>query len=204
MTTWRGYTITQPFGVPNLSYRLKIHPGTDLRFAEGARQPAFASGIARYYRDKGDGYGNVGTVTLPNGDVIFHAHLQDNGILVTTGSKVEEGQPVFVTGRSGWVKLVHAHIEYRIGGDKNKPVDITKKLKGDTMAIVRGRAIRLLRLARRGTTEAKIQALMEKDEDTWLDEVYNAPWFKEQTAKLAEPPTTNKQSALDYVNKNLK
>lgn len=57
------------------------------------------------------------------------------------------------------------------------------KYKEDEM-ITRGRAIRLLRLARRDTSEAKIQALMQKDEDVWLDEVYRAPWFKEQTDKM--------------------
>lgn len=132
MTTWRGYTITQPFGVKNASYRLGYHPGTDFRFGMDVEQPAFAAGTARYHRDTGDGYGHTGTITLPNGDVIFYAHLKRNGILVTTGTRVEEMQPVFVTGSSGWVQLVHAHIEYRIGGNKNNPVDITKKLTGDT------------------------------------------------------------------------
>lgn len=204
MTTWRGHLITQPFGVKSTLYRLGFHAGIDLYFELDEEQPAYAPGIARYYPDKGDGYGNVGTVTLSNGDVIFYAHLKPNGILVTTGTQVKEMQPVFVTGKSGYITGLHAHIEYRIGGNKNNPVDITKKLKGDPMAIARGRAIRLLRLARRSTSEAKIQALMQKDEDTWLDEVYNAPWFKEQSTKLASPTTVNKETVLDYLTKNLK
>lgn len=130
MATWRGYTITQAFGVKNSNYRLGYHPGTDFRFALGSHQPAFASGIARYQKDKGGGYGNTGTITLPNGDVIFYAHLQEGGILVPSGSQVKDGQSVFVTGNTGWIDGVHAHIEYRIGGNQDSPVDITKKLGG--------------------------------------------------------------------------
>lgn len=177
MTTWRGYTITQPFGVPNPDYRLKYHPGTDLRFALGTHQPAFAAGTARYHRDTGDGYGHTGTITLPNGDVIFYAHLKTNGILVTTGTRVEEMQPVFVTGSSGWVQLVHAHVEYRIGGNKNNPVDITKKLGevDNDMKIDKELAIKLERFItlEHSPDPAKIQAAIGKDIDAYLDDRYN-------------------------------
>lgn len=125
--TWRGHTVTQIFGVANNNYRLGYHPGTDFRFSLGDPQPAFAAGVARFYKDRMDGYGNFGTITLDNGDVIFYAHLEK--ALVSSGSRVVNGQPVFVTGATGWVEGVHAHIEYRVGGDKNTPVDITKKLK---------------------------------------------------------------------------
>lgn len=126
--TWRGYTITQPFGVKNTAYRLGYHPGTDFRFSLGSHQPAFADGVAHYQKDNGGGYGNTGTISLPNGDKIFHAHLKANGILVAQGSKVTNGQMVFVTGDTGWIEGVHAHVEYRIGGSQNNVVDITKKL----------------------------------------------------------------------------
>lgn len=136
MATFRGITITQPFGVKDPSYRLGFHPGTDLSRKLGDKQPAYATGIARFQyapptkdpKARGGGYGNTGTITLPNGDVIFHSHLKDNGILVANGSKVTEGQDVFVTGDTGWINGIHEHVEYRLGGDIDRPVDITKKL----------------------------------------------------------------------------
>lgn len=126
--TYRGFTITQIFGGANPNYRLGYHPGIDLRFALGSHQPAFAAGRATFQRDLNDGYGNTGTITLDNGDTIFYAHLAANGILVPSGSRVANNQPTFVTGKSGWVEGVHAHVEYRLNGNKNTPVDITKKL----------------------------------------------------------------------------
>jgi murein DD-endopeptidase MepM/ murein hydrolase activator NlpD len=140
--TYRGMVITQAFGVPNPAYRLNFHPGTDLLKKIPDSQIALASGVARFFfapptadpKQRGGGYGNTGTITLPNGDVLFYAHLADNGILVPNGSKVTDGQKVFVTGNSGWITGVHAHIEYRLGGDKNRPVDITKKLPEEDMA----------------------------------------------------------------------
>lgn len=136
MAQFRGYTITQNFGVKNSGYRLGYHPGTDLSFGLGAHQPAFASGIARFYyapptanpRNRGSGYGNTGTITLDNGDVLYYAHLRDNGILVANGSRVSNGQATFVTGDTGWIEGVHCHVEYRIKGSQDNPVDITKKL----------------------------------------------------------------------------
>lgn len=62
------------------------------------------------------------------------------------------------------------------------------KVIGETM-IDRGRAIRLLRLTRRGVDEKKITALIGKNEDEWLDSVYRSDWFKEQTAKINAPDT---------------
>lgn len=135
MATWRGKTITQEFGVKNSNYRLGYHPGTDLAFADGEYQLAYANGAARFFRDVGDGYGHTGTITLSNGDVIYYAHLRANGHIVASGQEVREGDPVFITGATGWVEGVHAHIEYRLGGDANSPVDIIKKLgeKGGIM-----------------------------------------------------------------------
>ncbi len=65
--------------------------------------------------------------------------------------------------------------------------------------INRGRAIRLLRLTRRGTSEKQIQALIGRNEDEWLDEVYKASWFKEQTAKLASSVANNTQALKDKI-----
>lgn len=114
--TWRGYTITLPFAYKHPRYkRLGYHTGLDLRFWLGSHQPAFADGIARFRKQR-DSLGNTGTITMANGDVLLYAHLANNGILVKSGSKVSEKQPVFVTGETGAITDVHAHIEYQVKG----------------------------------------------------------------------------------------
>lgn len=106
-----------------------------------------------------------------------------------------------------WLPSIQTLQEKIGGGAKylgwSEDINDVRVAQGGDM-IARGRAIRLLRLTRRGTSEAKIQALMKKDEDTWLDEVYNASWFKEQSVKLNSPTTVNKASVVEYINQNLK
>jgi len=65
--------------------------------------------------------------------------------------------------------------------------------------INRGRAIRLLRLTRRGTSERQIKALIGRNEDEWLDEVYRASWFKEQTARLSNSAQALKDKIINFV-----
>lgn len=123
MATFRGKTITQPFGVRNSAYRLGYHPGVDLDFKLGERQPAYRGGIANFQADNGGGYGNTGTVRYDNGDVEYHAHLAANGLLVPQGSRVNTGQSTFITGNTGWIDGVHEHLEVRLAGNQDRPVD---------------------------------------------------------------------------------
>lgn len=114
--------VSQHFGVKNSAYRLKYHPGTDYAAVNGTRAKALTRGVVRYYQGYNGGYGNVGTLTLGNGDVIWYAHLKSS--LVKNGSVVHEGADIFLTDSTGWVDGPHLHLEYRIGGNQNRPIDI--------------------------------------------------------------------------------
>lgn len=117
---------TQKFGVRNPAYRLGYHPGTDYSAANGTKAKAASNGKWRYYPGNNGGYGNVGTITLSNGDVLWYAHLLRN--LIKSGSNVKAGQFVAQTDSTGWVTGPHLHIEYRLKGSQNRPIDFEKKL----------------------------------------------------------------------------
>lgn len=94
--------------------------------------------------------------------------------------------------------LIADYAEYNNGATYlgwGEQVGKIQVIKEDKM-IDRGRAIRLLRLTRRGTTEKQITALIGQDETVWLDSVYKSDWFKAQTAKINAPvkfiPVTDK------------
>lgn len=79
------------------------------------------------------------------------------------------------------------------------------KYKEESMAIVRDRAIRLLRVYLHGEpTKDQVNALVGKDEDKWLDGALLSPLFKAQTAKINAPaPEPTKDSVVKYVQDHL-
>ena len=78
-------------------------------------------------------------------------------------------------------------------------VNGVKVITKEKEVITRGRAIRLLRLTRRGTDEKRIKALIGQDEDKWLDSVYKASWFKDQTAKINNGVQALKEKIINLV-----
>lgn len=55
----------------------------------------------------------------------IYAHLSRNGILVKEGQRVQQGQPLAYTGRSGWVGYPHLHYhvqETREGVQRTLPI----------------------------------------------------------------------------------
>lgn len=130
MSTWRGREVIQEFGNKNgpINYRLGFHPGLDLKYDEGEHMEALADGVVRFRPDNGGGYGNVGYIVMNNGDVLWDAHLKAGGILVKEGTRVRQGQKVFVCGSTGKTSGPHRHVEYRLKGSEDLPVDIRKKL----------------------------------------------------------------------------
>lgn len=141
--------------------------------------------------------GFVGMTGLATG---YHCHIQEwqtsklnirKPQNAFKGGTVIEVDPIGNTGDGSWGK----YVTVKNGDGWNSSychmntvnAKVGQVLKGEDMAISRGRAIRLLRLARRGTSEAQIAALMKNDEDKWLDDVYASAWFKAQTAKINAP-----------------
>lgn len=117
--------ITQNFGVKNSAYRLGYHPGTDYGSLVGTPIKATTDGVVRYYSGHNGGYGNVAALVRTNGDVVWHSHLSRPG---KTG-RVKKGQIIGYTGATGWVTGPHAHIEYRLKGSQDRPINFETWLR---------------------------------------------------------------------------
>lgn len=120
-----SHKVTQPYGIRNSAYRLGFHPGTDFGSPTGTPIKATTSGTVRYYPGSNGGYGNVAALILKNGDVVWHSHLSRAG---KTGG-VAKGATIGYTGNTGWTTGPHLHVEYRVGGSQNRPIDFEKWLK---------------------------------------------------------------------------
>lgn len=118
-------SVTQKFGVPNSAYRLGYHPGTDYGCNTGTAIKATATGYAKWYPGSNGGYGNVLALVLASGDVVWHAHCLKAG----KTRSVAKGAVIAYSDNTGWTTGPHLHIEYRIKGDQNRPIDFEKWLK---------------------------------------------------------------------------
>jgi hypothetical protein len=116
--------VTQAFGVRNSVYRLGYHAGTDFGSPTGTPIKATTGGYVRWYGGWNGGYGNVIALFLSNGDVVWHAHCQ---YVARTGNVVK-GTIIGYTDNTGYTFGAHLHVEYRIGGDQNRPIDFMKWL----------------------------------------------------------------------------
>lgn len=120
-----SHRVTQNFGVKNSAYRLGYHPGTDYGSPTATPIKATTDGYVRYYAGNNGGYGNVVALILKNGDVVWHTHLQRPG---RTGS-VKKGTVIGYTNNTGWSTGPHLHVEYRLGGNQNRPINFETWLK---------------------------------------------------------------------------
>jgi murein DD-endopeptidase MepM/ murein hydrolase activator NlpD len=93
----------------------EFHRGTDL--AAGCGTPVFAAtgGIVLEARGNGS-YGNWILVEHGAGVSTGYAHLQDGGVLVSAGQRVEAGQLIGLVGSTGASTGCHLHFEVRLGG----------------------------------------------------------------------------------------
>jgi hypothetical protein len=119
------YTISQAFGVRNSAYRLGYHAGVDYRTPTGVAVRAPEAGFVSYFWS--NSYGNVAALVRPNGDVIWFAHNSRRG---NTGH-VSKGTIIAYTGNTGWSTGPHSHVEYRLGGSQNRPIDFEAWLRNN-------------------------------------------------------------------------
>lgn len=119
------YFVRQRFGVPNSSYRLGYHPGTDYATPTGIPVRAEVDGYVTWVWSTT--YGYVAALIMANGDVLWHAHNSAKGV---TGS-VKKGTIIAYTGNTGWTTGPHSHIEYRLGGNQNYPIDFDRWLRAN-------------------------------------------------------------------------
>ena len=95
------------------------HYAVDLScHVQGTPIYAAASGTVLFARyGWNGGYGNLIILQHPNGTKTFYAHIEPNGIVVTTGDSVEQGQVIGHVGETGHAFGPHLHFEVRGGGN---------------------------------------------------------------------------------------
>jgi Peptidase family M23 len=129
--TWpvafRGHPpITQRFGctdVPGEPYSAecathRFHTGIDLGVHAGTPVYASAAGVAHVYRSD-SGYGNHVLVAHGNGWFTLYAHL--GRFTVHEGEAVRRGDPVGLSGSTGFSTGPHLHFEIRYGQRYQEP-----------------------------------------------------------------------------------
>jgi murein DD-endopeptidase MepM/ murein hydrolase activator NlpD len=93
----------------------EFHRGTDLAASCGSAVFAATGGIVVEARAVGS-YGNWILLEHGAGVSTGYAHLQDGGILVTPGQRVEAGQLIGTVGSTGASTGCHLHLEVRLAG----------------------------------------------------------------------------------------
>ena len=109
------------------SFSHKEERALDFKVKNGTRICAARDGIvtsAREDSDKGGlkpenlSDGNYVTIKHDDGSVAHYWHLQKDGILVNIGDSVKAGQPIGLSGNSGYSAFPHLHFEVQ-GYDGN-------------------------------------------------------------------------------------
>jgi murein DD-endopeptidase MepM/ murein hydrolase activator NlpD len=116
----RGSRITSGFGLraDPFTGETRFHRGLDLALAYGSEVRAFAPGVVTSAGERA-GYGLTVVVDHGEGRETLYAHL--SAVDVASGARVEAGQPIARSGRSGRATGPHLHVEARESG---RPVDI--------------------------------------------------------------------------------
>lgn len=108
--------ITSRFGNRGESF----HEGVDLRAQVGTPVVAAQSGVVIYAGAAIDGYGRMIVIRHPKRIATVYAH--NSRLLVKKGQKVEQGQRIALSGKTGRASGPHVHFEVRTGVS---PVDPT-------------------------------------------------------------------------------
>lgn len=101
-----------------------MHRGTDFVVSGntcGAPLYAMVDGTVTYAGALGT-FGNHLEITASNGLVYSYSHIQDNGIGVSVGDEVHAGQPVALTGTTGFSTGCHLHLEILLDGQHVDPM----------------------------------------------------------------------------------
>jgi murein DD-endopeptidase MepM/ murein hydrolase activator NlpD len=97
----------------------KFHQGVDLRARIGTPVMAAAAGEVVYVGSKIRGYGRMVVLKHENGFYTVYAHHSKN--LVKLGNRVEQGQVIAHSGKSGRSFGAHLHFELRRGAQSIDP-----------------------------------------------------------------------------------
>ncbi len=97
----------------------KFHQGVDLRAHVGTPVLASADGEVVYVGSKIRGYGRMVVLKHADGFYTVYAHHSKN--LVKIGKKVEAGEKIALSGKSGRASGAHLHFELRRGAQSIDP-----------------------------------------------------------------------------------
>ena len=98
---------------------VRQHNGVDFGCVRG--QPVWAAkeGKVIFAGEKG-GYGNVVLIEHEGPVITLYAHLQE--LHVSTGYRIDKGEPLGKCGSTGWSTGPHLHFEVRTGGEAKDPM----------------------------------------------------------------------------------
>ena len=127
--------VTSPFGMrthPLTKALQSLHPGIDLRCADGTPVYAAADGqVTRSYLSVGDpqkgtrGYGERIVIMHAGGAETSYAHLSKR--LVAVGAEVKAGQLIGLSGNTGASTGPHLHFEFKLDGRAVNPMPYFKE-----------------------------------------------------------------------------
>lgn len=118
-----GYYSTTGFGIrmhPVLGI-YKTHDGLDIIADVGTPVYAAGNGTVEYASHSGGGYGRVILIRHGFGYQTLYAHLSK--ILVKEGQRVQRGDVIGLSGKTGLVSGPHLHYEVRHNGVRKNPMD---------------------------------------------------------------------------------
>lgn len=98
----------------------RMHEGLDFRASIGTPIYAPGDGIIKYAANRAGGYGLTIEIDHGHGYMTRYAHLSAIGDGIRVGRRIERGQRIGYTGRSGVVSGPHLHYEIHRNG---RPVD---------------------------------------------------------------------------------
>ena len=121
---WPVYgSITSSFGYRSIFGSYSYHGGIDIATAYGTNIKA-ADGGTVVFAGTGTGsywsYGNYVVIDHGNGKQTYYAHC--SSLLVSTGDKVYQGQPIARVGSTGRSTGNHCHFEVKINGTSVNPL----------------------------------------------------------------------------------
>lgn len=101
----------------------RAHMAIDYGVPEGTTVVAAAAGTVKAIGSgSGDrSYGNNIEIDHGNGYSTLYAHLKAGGIKVKIGQSVTQGQPIALSGATGYVTAAHLHFEARKNGQRINP-----------------------------------------------------------------------------------
>lgn len=117
-----GYPLSEPvevaagygWQIDPISGEVVFHSGVDLAAASGTSVLAVGSGTVAFAAEQGN-YGNLVVINHSQGLQTRYAQL--DGIQVTVGQQVRQGQQVGTVGETGLVSFPHLHFEVRTNSD---------------------------------------------------------------------------------------